>query len=305
MISIRNLSVSFDGQAAVVDNLSLDIEKDKITAVIGESGSGKSVTICALLGILPKEAQVQGSAMLGEIDLLALSEKEMNILRGKTIGYVPQGGGNSMHPLLTVGTQIAEPIAVHQKVKKRDALQIASDWLDKVGLKPAKKIAGAYPHTLSGGMKQRALIAMGMAGGAEILLVDEPTKGLDRERIEQIEELFKNLSGITILCVTHDLRFARNIADKICVMYGGEAVEFADTDSFFSEPKHPYSQMLLASLPENGMACPDNFTPPIEEKSGCLFYHRCPSRIASCTDEIQTIAAGNHQVRCCLYAAAN
>lgn len=303
MISIRNLSVSFDGQAEVVDNLNLDLEQGKITVIIGESGSGKSVTICALLGILPQEAQVQGQAIFGEIDLLSLSDKEMNLLRGKAIGYVPQSGGNSMHPLLTVGAQIAEPIIVHQKVKKRNAIQIAQEWLDKVGLKPVEKIAGAYPHTLSGGMKQRALIAMGMAGGAKILLVDEPTKGLDRERIEQVEELFKNLKGLTILCVTHDLRFAQNIADKICVMYGGESVEFADKDSFFSEPKHPYSQMLLASLPENGMECPENFTPPIEKKMGCLFYYRCPNRISTCADDIKTIAVGNHQVRCCQYVA--
>jgi len=305
MLSIKNLTVSFGGQAAVVDNLSLDIEEGKTTVIIGESGSGKSVTICAMLGILPAEAEIKGNITLDDLNLLALPEAELNTLRGKAIGYVPQGGGNSMHPLLTVGEQISEPIIVHQKSDKQSAFQAVLNWLDKVGLKPAKEIAKAYPHTLSGGMRQRVLMAMGMAGGAKLLLADEPTKGLDSERILQIEELFKSLEDITILCVTHDLRFAQKIADRVCVMYGGEAVELADAESFFNSPKHPYSQMLLASLPENGMSCPESFTPQVDKKSGCLFYQRCPSRSTICADDIQTLYVANHQVRCCLYAAAN
>jgi len=305
MIEIKNLSVSFGGQLPVVDRLNLRLKPGKTTVIVGESGSGKSVTIAAILRLLPKEAQVRGNITLDGRELLSMTDAELNLLRGKTLGYVPQGGGNSMHPLLTVGAQVAEPIAVHKKLPKRSAFQAAVEWLGKMGLTPAEKIAEAYPHTLSGGMKQRALIAMGAAGGADVLLADEPTKGLDHKRVGQVEELFKSLRDTTVLCVTHDLRFAKNIADDICVMYGGKPVEFTDVDSFFSEPMHPYSRMLMSALPENGMQSPDDFTPPAEQRNGCVFYHRCPERTEQCLDEIRMLSAGKHHVRCRLYADKN
>ena len=302
MIEIKNLCVSFGEQPPVVDRLNLRLKPGKTTVIVGESGSGKSITIAAILGILPKDAHVSGSIKLDGLELLSLTDAEINLLRGKTLGYVPQGGGNSMHPLLTVGEQVAEPIAIHRKVPKRKALKMAAEWLERVGLKPSDEIARAYPHTLSGGMKQRALIAMGAAGGADVLLADEPTKGLDYTRVEQVEELFKSLHDTTILCVTHDLRFAKNIADDICVMYSGKPVEFTDVDSFFSGPVHPYSKMLMASLPENGMHSPDDFTQPSEQRTGCGFYHRCPERGEGCLNTIRMTHAGKHHVRCCLYA---
>ena len=305
MIKIRNLTVSFADDAPVVDSFNLDIEPGKTTVVIGESGSGKSVTMAAILRILPREAYVSGSITFAGQELLSLTDSEINLLRGKLIGYVPQGGGNSMHPLMTTGAQVAEPIAIHQKEPQHKAFQTAVQWLNRVGLKPATKIAKAFPHTLSGGMKQRALIAMGAAGGADVLLVDEPTKGLDSERVTQIAKLFKSLHGTTILCVTHDLRFAKHIADYVCVMYGGKDVEVADAESFFAEPKHSYSQMLLAALPENGLNCPEVFTPPIDQRSGCLFYPRCPCREDKCQQITPDINTGNHRVRCRLYAATD
>ena len=305
MIEIRNLSVAFGEQLPVVDRLNLSLKPGKTTVIVGESGSGKSITIAAIIRILPKEARVSGSIKLDGLELLSLTDDEINHLRGKALGYVPQGGGNSMHPLLTVGEQVAEPIMIHKKVSRRKAAQIAEEWLDKVGLRPTDEISRAYPHTLSGGMKQRALIAMGAAGGAEILLADEPTKGLDYKRIEQIEKLFKSLHETTILCVTHDLRFARNIADDICVMYSGKPVEFTDVESFFSDPKHPYSKMLMASLPENGMQSPDDFTQPSEQRIGCGFYHRCPERSDDCLRDVRMLYTEKHHVRCCLYADSN
>jgi len=283
--------------------MDLHILDGKTTVIVGESGSGKSVTILAILGLLPMEAHVSGSIELDGTQLLGLSEKEMNGLRGKELGYIPQGGGNSMHPLIPVGEQIAEPVRVHQKSSKIKALEKAIEWMDMVGLRPAKKLAGDYPHTLSGGMKQRALIAMGAIGGAKVLLADEPTKGLDEKRITHIEELFKSLTDKTILCVTHDLRFARKIADYVCVMYDGRVVEYVDSVTFFASPKHPYSQMLIASLPENGLNCPDSFTPSVVDRSGCSFYHRCPHQDADCRREIHMYSVGNHQVRCRLHAA--
>ena len=297
MIKIENLTVTFDEQVPVVNKVNLDITEGKKTVIVGESGSGKSVTIAAILGILPREAKIDGSIKLDDEDMLLLPEKRMNELRGKVIGYVPQGGGNSMNPLMTVGAQIAEPIEIHQKLSKSKAWVKAVEWMDNLGLKPAKKMAAAYPHTLSGGMRQRALMAMGAAGGARIILADEPTKGLDDKRISQIEELFMSMD-CTILCVTHDLRFARKIADHICVMYGGKIVESADSESFFSNPQHPYSQMLLTALPENGLNCPEGFTPPFEKRMGCPFYNRCPKQDAACLNDIDMTHSGNHKVRC-------
>ena len=305
MIKIRNLTVSFDQNAPVVDAVNLDIAQGQTTAVIGESGSGKSVSIAAILRILPKEAKVKGSITLAGMELLSLTDDELNKLRGKVLGYVPQGGGNSLHPLMTVGAQVAEPIIFHQKEPRKKAFQTVLKWLDKVGLKPAREMALAFPHTLSGGMKQRALIAMGAAGGAKIILADEPTKGLDSKRVEQIAELFSDLEETTILCVTHDLRFAKSIADNICVMYEGQVVELTDAESFFKEPKHPYSQMLLSALPENGLNCPEIFTPPTEQREGCLFYHRCPKRNDDCKNKIPMISVGHCNVRCVQYAVTS
>ena len=298
MIRLENLTIMFGKQIPVVDRMSIDIEDGKCTVIVGESGSGKSVTLAAILGILPKEARITGSIKLDDKELLTLSENDMNQIRGKRIGYVPQGGGGSMNPLMTVGAQIAEPIIIHQKSERKKALEKAVEWMDQLGLKPAKKIAGSYPHTLSGGMRQRALMAMGAAGGADVLLTDEPTKGLDDKRISQVEKLFTGMSGKTVLCVTHDLRFARKIAHRICVMYGGKIVELAETKSFFENPKHPYSKMLIAALPENGLNCPDGYTPPFELRTGCSFYNRCPKREDCCLEDIDLIELENHKVRC-------
>ena len=298
MIKISNLTIMFGEQVPVVDQVSMDIEKGKKTIVVGESGSGKSVTILAILGVLPPEAKVEGSIMLEGNELLYLSENEMNRLRGKEIGYVPQGGGNSMNPLMTIGDQIAESIQIHKGTGKTGALEQAVEWLERLGLKPGTELAKAYPHTLSGGMRQRALMAMGAAGGAKVLLADEPTKGLDEKRISQIGEIFMLMKHTTTLCVTHDLRFAKVIADNICVMYGGKMVEVADSNSFFSNPLHPYSQMLIAALPENGLNCPEGYTPPFEKRTGCPFYNRCPKKETACLNEIEMISLGNHKVRC-------
>ena len=305
MIRLENLTVMFGEQVPVVDRMSMDIEEGKRTVIVGESGSGKSVTILAILGILPQEADITGSIKLDGRELLTLTYDEMNSLRGKEIGYVPQGGGGSMNPMMSVGAQIAEPIIIHQKAEKGKAYKQAVDWMDRLGLKPAEKIAASYPHTLSGGMRQRALTAMGAAGGADVLLTDEPTKGLDDKRIKQVENLFESMEEKTILCVTHDLRFAKKIAHNICVMYGGKMVEFADSESFFRSPKHPYSQMLLAALPENGMNCPEGFTPPFEKRTGCPFYNRCPKQDEACLEDTEMVILENHKVRCRLYAASD
>ena len=187
MIEIKNLTIQFNRQPPVVEDMSLTVPEGGRTIILGESGSGKSVTLAAILGILPSDAAVRGSIKIGGTEVLGLRERELRKIRGKVIGYVPQGSGNGMNPLMTVGEQVSEPLVEHSGLKKDEALQKAKAWMERLGLTPADKLARAYPHTLSGGMRQRALMAMGAAGGARILLADEPTKGLDEKRIAEVK----------------------------------------------------------------------------------------------------------------------
>ncbi|MEG2286012.1 MAG: ABC transporter ATP-binding protein [Eubacterium sp.] len=301
MIEIKNLTIQFNGQAPVVDNMTLTIPDGCRMVILGESGSGKSVTLAAILGILPPEARLRGSIKIDGLELLNLNECEMRRIRGKVIGYIPQGSGNGMNPLMSVGEQISEPLIQHDGLDKREAFQKAKEWMEKLGLTPADRLAQAYPHTLSGGMRQRALMAMGIAGGAEILLADEPTKGLDEKRIAEIEKMFIALKTRTILCVSHDLRFTHKIADAVCVMYSGKTVEIADAKIFFSNPGHPYSKMMIEALPENGLKCPGGYAPPLEDRFGCSFANRCPKAFEQCVMAPEMISVKKHQVRCHLY----
>lgn len=218
-IEIKNVSVTFPNGARVLDEVSLVLPEGTRTVVIGESGSGKSVMLAALLGILPAGAGVSGSFYLDGEDLFLLPEKKMEKIRGRKLGYIPQGSGNSLNPLLKVGLQIAEPLMETCGIGKKEAVKAAILWMKKLHLGQEELLAEAYPHTLSGGMKQRVLIAMGSASGAKILLADEPTKGLDEERVELVIELIRKLKGRTLLCVSHDLHFAEAVADRVCVMY--------------------------------------------------------------------------------------
>ena len=304
MIEINKLSVVFRGGLTAIDCLDLTVPEKENTVIIGESGSGKSVLLAAILRILPASAQVSGELLLDGTDLLSLGEKEMNELRGTRLAYIPQGGGSSMNPLLTVGYQIAEPLMEKRAASRRTAMSAAVDWMKRLNLGSEEKLAAAYPHTLSGGMRQRALIAMGAITGAPILLADEPTKGLDGERIETVTDLLRRLTDRTILCVSHDLRFARLVADKICVMYAAQAVEQCDSGAFFSEPLHPYSRMILEAMPENGLKADMGFAPPHSEagRMGCRFYDRCPRRGAKCAQAPPMAEREGRKVRCWLYA---
>ena len=208
-----------------------------------------------------------------------------------------------MNPLMTVGEQVSEPLVEHSGLKKDEALQKAKAWMERLGLTPADKLARAYPHTLSGGMRQRALMAMGAAGGARILLADEPTKGLDEKRIAEVEKLLLSMDDRTLLCVSHDIRFASRIADTVCVMYGGKTVEVAPAKAFFKKPKHPYSKMLLEALPENGLNCPGGYAPSIDKRFACAFANRCPQASGKCFETPEMVRVEQHNVRCHLYGA--
>lgn len=304
MIELLNLSVQFGGSVKALDNMSLTVPDGKNTVVIGESGSGKSVMLSAILQILPPSAQVTGSILLDGSELLTRTEKEMTALRGTRLAYIPQGGGTSMNPLLTVGYQIGEPLMEKQSMPKKHALLAAVDWMKRLHLGNEEALASAYPHTLSGGMRQRALIAMGAISGAPLLLADEPTKGLDGERVETVTELFRELGDRTLLCVSHDLNFVKSIADYVCVMYAAQAVEYCTCEEFFSGPLHPYSWLTLEAMPENGLKAHMGFAPTHGEMSnmGCRFYSRCPYRRERCSSAPPVIEKDGRKVRCWMYA---
>lgn len=304
MIELKNLTVQFPCSIKALDNVDLVIPDGKNTVVIGESGSGKSVMLSSILRILPPSASVTGHILLDGIELLALTEREMTTLRGTRLAYIPQSGGTSMNPLLTVGYQVAEPLMEKQNVRKKQAMLAAIDWMKRLHLGNEESLAFSYPHTLSGGMRQRVLIAMGAITGAGLLLADEPTKGLDGERIETVTELFQELQNRTLLCVSHDLNFVKTIADYVVVMYAAQAVEYCTCKEFFDSPLHPYSRMTLEAIPENGLKASLGFAPTHKEMSmlGCRFYSRCPYRMEQCKDVPPMVKRGARKVRCWLYA---
>jgi len=303
MIEIKNLSVSFASGVPVLDSMDLTVHDGRKTVVIGESGSGKSIMLCAILHILPPYATVSGSVCLNSQELLDMKEKELRKLWGAQLAYIPQGSSNSLNPLMPVGFQVAEPLMVQKKENRPKALQKAVQWMKKLKFGDEDKLAHAYPHTLSGGMKQRVMIAMGVIAGAELLLADEPTKGLDSERIEAVIELIKRLEDKTMLCVSHDLQFARAIADDISVMYAAQQVEHCTCEEFFSEPLHPYSKLMLAAMPENGLQVTTGFAPPNSNTAdGCRFMTRCPFAHEQCYLPPPFLSVGSRKVRCHLYA---
>ncbi len=309
MLELQNLSVSFSssGETAAVRDVSFRVPDGRTTVMVGETGSGKSVLLLAILQLLPPTAQVTGRALLDGADLLALPEKKMAGIRGARIGYIPQSGGGSMNPLLRVGFQVGEPLMEHKGYTKAQAIEASVSLLRQFQLGDEEAVARAYPHQLSGGMRQRAMIAMGAAADAAVLFADEPTKGLDQERVELVVRAFAALQGKTILCVTHDLEFAEQISDDICVMYAAHLVEFSSKEEFFSAPLHPYSKALLLSQPKHGLRCEIGFAPPREagDKTGCPFYRSCPERTARCREMPPMAEIGTRKVRCWLYADRN
>lgn len=305
MLQIKNLTVWFtsNGITEAIRDVSLDVADKKKTMLVGETGSGKSVLLLAILRLLPPTASVSGQVLLDGTNLFSLTNRELCSIRGVKIGYIPQGGGNSMNPLLKVGYQVGESLREHKGYTKKKALAEAVRLLKKFYLGNEEQIVKVYPHMLSGGMRQRTMIAMGIAAGAPILLADEPTKGLDPLRIKSVEEAFEMLKDQTLLCVTHDLQFARRIGDYICIMYASCQMEYSSVSDFFEKPLHPYSKALLAAQPENGLQCSIGFAPSRENlhKYGCVFYDSCDQHLECCKKIPPMFDVGNRKVRCWLY----
>ncbi|MFR9788931.1 ABC transporter ATP-binding protein [Streptomyces sp. MB22_4] len=293
-LEVRDLKVHFptdDGIVKSVDGLSFSVEKGKTLAIVGESGSGKSVTSLAVMGLHRLGARGKNVRMSGEIwlngkELVGASPDEVRRLRGREMAMIFQDPLSAMHPYYKVGDQIVEAYRVHHKVGKKEARKRAIEMLDRVGIpEPAKRVDG-YPHEFSGGMRQRAMIAMALVNNPELLIADEPTTALDVTVQAQILDLIRDLQkefGSAVIMITHDLGVVAEIADDVLVMYGGRCVERGAAAEVFEKPQHPYTWGLLGSMPRidretSERLIPVKGQPPslINIPSGCAFHPRCP-----------------------------
>ena len=305
MLEIRDVSVRFSstGDIFAVRDFDLTVRRGERLVLVGETGSGKSVLLQGILQLLPGTAGIEGSVLFEGEDLPGMSEKQLNRIRGSRIAYVPQSGGSCMNPLLKVGLQVGEPLMEHRGYTRRAAVLESIKLMKRFGLGREEQLARGYPHELSGGMRQRVLIAMGISAGAELILADEPTKGLDSRRVDLVTDCFCGLEGKTLMCVSHDLHFARRVADRICVMYASWQLEVADRDDFFCEPLHPYSRALLDAQVENGLKSDVGFAPPKSESAGgCVFAGYCRQRSERCACTPPLVDRKGRKVRCWLYA---
>jgi len=288
-LQVNDLTVHFptdDGVVRAVDGLSFTLRKGETLGIVGESGSGKSVTSLAIMGLhRGTRAKVSGSVMLDGTDLLAIGDEELRRLRGRKLAMIFQDPLSAMHPYYTVGKQLTEAIRVHEKVSRQAARATVVDMPGRVGIPNPSRRFDQYPHEFSGGMRQRAMIAMALINNPELLIADEPTTALDVTVQAQILDLMRDLQrefGSAIIMITHDLGVVAEIADDVMVMYGGKAVEYAEVDDLFHQPDHPYTWGLLTSMPRLDRAKSERLLPVvgnppslINVPPGCAFNPRC------------------------------
>lgn len=311
MLEIEHISVRFAAGHSVqaVEDVSLTLAEGSRMAIVGETGSGKSVLLLAVLQLLPPNAQVSGAVRLDGEDLFQMSRKRLQEIRGGVISYVPQGGGASLNPLYSVGFQVGEPLMEHRGYSKKAAFRASVPLLRRFNLGREEQLARAYPHTFSGGMRQRAMVAMGISAGARIIFADEPTKGLDEKRIAMVADTLNRLEEETLLCVTHDLKFAAGVCREVCVMYAAQQVELGSAGEVLRRPLHPYTQAMVDAMPENGMKCSAGFAPEhgpaADPAEGCRFRARCPYARERCRTMPPLAEVGTRKVRCWKYAAGD
>ena len=302
-MTIRGLSVDFavdGGVVRAVSDVNFDVRRGEVVAVVGESGSGKSTVMLAAMGLLAPNARVRGSALLGDTELIGASASTLRSVRGSRVSMVFQDPMTSLNPVLTVGRQLIESIIVHEKVGERDARRRAVDLLEAVAIPRASERMDAYPHEMSGGMRQRVMIAMAMANEPDVLIADEPTTALDVTIQAQILELLDRLRrerDLAVILVTHDLGVVAGLADVVHVMYAGSMVEEGPVRGLFREPSHPYTRGLLACSPRldgTGDLVPIPGNPPVvtAERVGCTFAPRCAVAVERCRTETPVMVEG-------------
>lgn len=317
LLRITGLSTHFSlpqGTLKVVDNLDLFVEEGETLAIVGESGCGKSMTALSIMGLVP----APGSIVAGEIlfegrDLRTLSDREMQQLRGNRISIIFQEPMTSLNPVFRIGDQIAEGLLLHRKLPKRDAKETALEMLNKVGIPSPASRYNDYPHQLSGGMRQRVMIAMALSCEPRLLIADEPTTALDVTIQAQILELIDDLKreyGMGLILITHDLGVVAERAHRTAIMYAGKIVETGPTEQVLNQPLHPYTEGLLSSLPQRAKpgsplaTIPGQVPTLLMELPGCGFCERCPHRDWKCSTEpppLRERGAG-HFVRCWKHA---
>lgn len=310
LLEVDGLKTHFftrDGVVRAVDGVSFSVAPGETLAVVGESGCGKSVTSLSILRLIasPPGRIVVGRVLFEGRDLLLLTEEEMRAVRGDAISMIFQEPMTSLNPALTVGRQIAESLVLHRGLSQRDAMAKAVAMLRKVRMPEPERRVRQYPHELSGGMRQRVMIAMALACGPRLLIADEPTTALDVTIQAQILELMRELAretGASIILITHDLGVVAEMAQRVVVMYAGRKVEEAPVGELFARPRHPYTRGLLGSMPHLGDSVRNDrskrlveipgMVPSLkEEHPGCLFAPRCPNAIARCTQEMPSFTA--------------
>lgn len=316
IVEFKNLSISFkidEGIVRAVNDVSFEVRKGEVLGIVGESGCGKSVTSMSLMRLLPVPPTIyeSGSINLNGVDILSLSEEEMREKRGSEVAIIFQEPMTSLNPVMKIGHQISEVMLIHQKISKSEAKKRAIELINLVGIPRAESIFNSYPHELSGGMRQRIMIAIALACNPKVLIADEPTTALDVTIQAQILDLIKNMKSkfdMSIMMITHDLGVIAEMADYVIVMYAGKIVEKAKVLDIFKNPKHPYTIGLMKSKPtfegnnEKLYSIPGQVPNPMNLPDYCYFYERCDRRKDICKKGIpDLISVGNsHYVSCYL-----
>lgn len=313
LLKVDHLQTSFYKNKILVpltSDISFTVKEGETVGIVGESGSGKSITALSIMGLLKKNGVVSdGNIYFNGHDLVTLSEKEMAKVRGNDISMIFQDTMSALNPVLTIGNQMIESIRTHQNVDKKEATDKAIELLKRVGLPRAEKIMKEYSFMLSGGMRQRAMIAMALASAPKLLIADEPTTALDVTIQAQIMDLLKDLRkefNMSIILITHDMGLIAEMADKVLVMYAGEIVEETNVYSMFDNPRHPYTKALLNSIPKVSddinkkiQSIPGVVPENYQELTGCRFYSRCKYAKESCKKHPDLLNVDNdHKVRC-------
>lgn len=312
LLHIENLKTvisSKDGKLVPVDGVDITIPKGKTVGIVGESGCGKSMTAMSVMGLLPNTTHIEeGKILFQDMDLTKLNPKELRKITGDKISIIFQEPMTSLNPVIQVGKQVREAILLHEKVSKEEAKQRVIEIFRQVGIPEPERRYNAYPHQLSGGLRQRVMIGMAMVCNPDLLIADEPTTALDVTIEAQILHLMRQLQkdkGTSIMMITHNLGVVAEICDQVYVMYAGKVVETAEVHELFQNPKHPYTQGLLGALPKmdsrQRLNSIDGMVPTLKDMpTGCRFAPRCPMATQKCREEqpaLVDVTAG-HQVRC-------
>ncbi|MFM7718208.1 MAG: ABC transporter ATP-binding protein [Actinomycetota bacterium] len=314
LLEVRDLRVHFptdDGVVKAVDGVSFTVQPGETLGVVGESGSGKSVTFLSALGLTgARNARISGEVLYRGQDLLTMPEEEMRSIRGAKISMIFQDPMTSLHPFYRVGEQIAEAVRTHRDITKKAAFELAVDMLHKVGIPQPRDRAAQYPHEFSGGMRQRAMIAMALVLDPDLLIADEPTTALDVTVQAQILDLIDRLKdefGASVVLITHDLGVVAEHCDNIQVMYAGKAVEIGNRDDIYYGSHHPYTWGLLGSITRLDEGSDERLNPIkgmppslINVPSGCAFHPRCPYAMDRCSTEVpQLVPSDGHHASAC------